>query len=89
MNLDDWHSFLLSILLTAGAGLVWLIRLEARVNYLDRMLDRQSVQQNKLEEKLDAHFLRVEAKIDKIALRCSAFHSDSGFAGPLDENGRE
>jgi uncharacterized membrane protein YqgA involved in biofilm formation len=90
MPLIQWHNFVLTLLTIGLGGVVWLIRLEARVNYLDKMVEKQASSAQKLEEQINTHFLRLEGKVDRIALRCSAFHSDMGYVPRLDdENGKQ
>ena len=84
----NWHLVGITLLSTAIAGLVWLIRLEAKVTYLDKTVSEHLMEKGRVMDQLNAHFMRLEQKVDKIALRCAAFHSAVGFIPPrLDGNG--
>jgi len=85
----NWHLVAITLLSTAIAGLVWLIRLEAKVTYLDKTVSAHLDEKGKLMDQLNAHFSRLEHKVDKIALRCAAFHSQVGYIPPRldDDNG--
>lgn len=86
--MTEWHTVGLTLLSAAIAGLVWLIRLEQRVNYLDKHLENHLAEKAKLMDQITSHFERLEGKVDRIALRCAAFHASTGFIPPrLDENG--
>lgn len=84
--MGEWHALGLTVVSGAIAGLVWLIRLEQKVTYLDKELNAHLVEKTRLFDQISAHFERLESKVDKIALRCAAFHSAVGFIPPrLDE----
>lgn len=85
--MDDWHTIALTVVSGAIAGLIWLIRLEQKVTFLDKNLESHLAEKQKLMDQLNDHFMRLETKVDRIALRCAAFHSMVGFTPPrLDEN---
>lgn len=86
--MDEWRAIALTVVSGAIAGLVWLIRLESKVTYLDKNFEAHLAEKGKLMDQLNAHFTRLETKVDRIALRCASFHSMVGFTPPsLHENG--
>lgn len=72
----NWHTVLFSILAAAIAAVIWLIRLEAKVNYLDKMVEAHLANSQRVEDKIQQHFERIEQKLDKLTHRCAAFHAD-------------
>lgn len=60
-------------ILAALGGLIWLVRLEGRVNLLDRVLIDHLNASTGCFDDISAHLSRVEEKVDRIALRCAAF----------------
>ena len=86
----NWPIVGLTLLSTAIAGLVWLIRLESMVKFLDKTVEAHLQEKGRVMDQLNGHFTRLEHKVDKIALRCAAFHSAVNFVPPrLDDNGHE
>jgi hypothetical protein len=80
--MPSWHTIIISIVTAAMGGLVWLIRLEQQVQYLQRKLTDQTVEREKTLERLSRQLDRIEAKVHNIALRCSAFHFQGGTLAP-------
>lgn len=72
----NWHQILLMVLTAAVAAVVWLIRLEQKVTYLDKILETHITSSARVEDKITEHFERIESKLDKMTVRCAAFHSD-------------
>ena len=64
----------LAVILAAIGGLVWLIRLEARLNTLQLMFEQHVNDKNAKLHEIVVHLDRMEHKVDLIRMRCIAFH---------------
>lgn len=65
---------LLAILSLALAGMAGFLRLEGRVNVLDRVLGDYIQAKQKSFDETNRVLARLESKIDRIAMNCVAFH---------------
>lgn len=73
MNTEHLFETGLTLVLVVIGAVVWFIRLEGRVNLLDRVLMDHLEAKKELMADLTAHMHRIEQKVDRIALRCAAF----------------
>jgi uncharacterized protein with von Willebrand factor type A (vWA) domain len=64
---------ILTMTLAILAGIIWFVRLEGRVNLLDRVLADSLKDRERAMSGIHQHLSRMEDKLDKISLRCAAF----------------
>jgi hypothetical protein len=60
-------------------AVVWFVRLEGRVNLLDRVLVDHLDAKTRSQNDVVARLTRLEEKIDRINLRCASHHGDTGY----------
>lgn len=61
------------LLITAMiAAVVWFVRLEGRVNLIERVTSDWIKERREVMTQVVTHMERIEAKVDRINLRCAA-----------------
>lgn len=65
-NAMDWLKDILPIATTALGGLVWLIRIEGRINYAEKTLDRLQIKHEELENKIMDKLSVIEKSISRL-----------------------
>ena len=80
------HDAVVALVLAALGGLVWLVRLEGRVNLIERVVkdfidDRKIALANVV-----GHMQRIEEKMDKLTMRCIAYNHAALVAKKADDD---
>lgn len=69
----QWEAIVAALAIVGGIG-VWGLKLESRVNVLEKVISEHLRDRQSWSEALNARLDRMERKIDLIRLRCVAFH---------------
>lgn len=69
------------------AAVVWFVRLEGRVNLIDRVTSDWIKERREVLGQVITHMERIEGKVDRINLRCAAMaHLHQPAGGPVNED---
>lgn len=73
MTLDHIIEILWALVVIVVGAIIWFVRLEGRVNLIERVTSDWIQERREVLNQVIAHMDRIESKVDKIALRCAAF----------------
>jgi hypothetical protein len=68
------HDAFITLVVSAIGGLVWLVRLEGRVNLIERVVKDFIDDQKVALSNVVGHMARIEEKMDKLTMRCIAYN---------------
>lgn len=86
MNVEHVFETLVAIVLAMLGAVVWFVRLEGRVNLIERVVTDWIAERKEVMQQVLTHMDRIECKVDKIALRCAAAqHIFGGITSSEDE----
>jgi len=81
-----YFAFILALISWAIGSIIWAVRLEGRVNLVEKILETTAIQHQTMFNRILSQLERIESNMVSIKVTCAAFnHSTKGLNGKSDE----